>query len=101
MLAQPDVGAPRMTRDATPPIARDFVDHFLRGQADVGEIEARGHLVGDAEHQHVAVIGLDLRGLQHQDAEVVFERAVVGVAIELAMLGQDDTVERAFGAGAA
>ena len=75
---------------------RHFVDQRLRVEPHVGEIEARQDVVVDAEHQHVTVVGLDLGGAQHHHAEFVFERAVVGVAIELAMLGQNDAVERAL-----
>jgi len=40
MLAEADVRASGMTRDRNAAHPRDFVDHFLRGQMDVREIEA-------------------------------------------------------------
>ncbi len=80
MLAEADVGASRMAWHDRRRPSRDLVDHFLRGKVDVGEIEPAGDVVVDAENQHVAVVGLDLGGAQHQDAVLVLERAVVGLA---------------------
>src|SRR5208282_5943918 len=94
MLAQPDVGAPRVARHHQTAHRGDLVDHLLRGQPDVGEVEAARDAVVDAEHQHVAVVGFDLRGPQDQHPVLVFERAVVGVPVELAMLREDDSIQR-------
>ncbi len=87
-----------MTRHRDSAEPRDFIDESLRVEPDIGEIEAREDVVVDAEHQHVAVVGLDFRRAQHHHAELVFERAIVGLAVELAMLGQDDSVDRTLGA---
>ncbi len=81
-------------RDSAHP--RNFVDQFLRVQPDVGEIEAPRHLLGHAEDQHVAVVGLDFGSLEHHQAELVLERTVVGAGVELAMLGEHDTVDGAL-----
>ena len=55
-----------MTGDGDSAHARDFIDHFLRGQVNVGEIEALRHLVVNAEDQDMAIVGLDFGGLQHE-----------------------------------
>ena len=51
-------------------------------------------VVVDAEHEHVAVVGLDLAGLEDQQAVLVLEGAVVALGVELAVLGEHDAVER-------
>src|ERR1039457_7548064 len=97
MLVEPDIGAPWMTRHREPAHPRTLIDEFLRRNADVGEIETVRHFIGDAEDQHVAVIGLDLGRLQYPHAEFIFERTIIGVAVPLAMLGEYDSVDRHLG----
>src|SRR6266851_483443 len=98
MLAEADVRASGMTWHCDTAHPGDFVDHFLRRQMHVGKIEAAGYLAGHAEDEHMAVVGFDFGGLEHENAEAIFERAVVRVFVELPMLGQHDTVDGAFGA---
>ena len=46
----------------------------------------------------MAVVRLDLRGVEDQESVPVLERAVVARRIELAVLGEHDAVERPLGA---
>src|SRR5581483_2330877 len=98
MLVKADIWAAGMARDGNSAHSRNLVDQLLRVEPDVGEIESPEDVIVDAVHQHVAVVGFDLRSAQHHDAVLVFEMAIVGGAIELAMLRKDDSVERALGA---
>ena len=72
----------------------DVGDELLGVEAHVGEVEALEHGVVDAVDEHVAVVGLDLRSLEDADAVLVLEVAVVAVGVELAVLGQHQTVDR-------
>src|ERR1700683_1953933 len=94
MLVESDIRAPRMTRHRDAAHPRYLIDQFLRGDVDVGEVESLRHFIGDAEDQHVAVIGLDLGRLQYPHAELIFERAIIGIAVPLAMLGEYDSIDR-------
>ena len=79
-------------RDAAEP--RDLADDVLRRQPHVGEVEARQDVVVHAEDQHVAVVGLDLGGVQDEEAVPVLQLAEVARRVELAVLGEHDAVER-------
>src|SRR5262249_28454316 len=71
----------------------DLGDDVLRRQAHVGEVEARQDVVVDAVDQHVAVVRLDLGGVQDEEPVAILQVAEVAPRIELAMLGQHDAVE--------
>ena len=62
-----------------------------------GEIEAARDVRIDAEDEDVAVLALHLGAAQDAQAVLVLERAVVRLEVELAMLGEDEAVERALG----
>ena len=94
--AEPDRRPARVTGERDAAQAVDLADHLLRGQADVPEVEAGDDVGVDAVDQHVAVVGLDLGGVEDEDAIPVLERPVVARRIELAVLGEDDAVERAL-----
>src|SRR5262249_41924936 len=47
--------------------------------------------------QDVTVVGLDLGGIQDQQAVAVLQLAEVALQIELAVLGEHDAVERSLG----
>ena len=56
------------------------------------EIEGPKQRVGHAEHQHVTVLGLYLAALQNSQAMLAPEGGVVRFTIELAMLGQHESI---------
>src|SRR5713226_6431512 len=71
MLAEADVRASGMTWNCDTAHPADFVDHFLRRQMHVGEIEAAGHLAGHAEDEDMAVVGFDFGRFEDEDAEAI------------------------------
>src|SRR5689334_12581525 len=83
-----------MTRQRDSAQAIDLAHQLLRGEAHVPKVEARDDVAVHAVDEHVAVVGLDLGGVQDEDAVAVLERAVVARGIELTMLREHDAVER-------
>src|SRR5208282_5164453 len=96
MLVEPDIGTPRMARQCDTARARHFVDQLLGVEANIREVEPPQDVRVDAVDQDVAVVGFDLGSAQDHHAEFIFQVAIVSIAIELAMLRQHDTVERAL-----
>ena len=96
VLNQADSRPSRMTRHSHPAHARHFVNQLLSPQPDIGEVEALQHGVIDPIHQHVTVLGFDLRGFEDQQAILIFKRPVVAPGVELAVFGQHEAVQRPF-----
>src|SRR5262249_18114016 len=95
--AQPHVRTSRVAGQRDPSEPVHLADELLRRQADVGEVEAGEDVRVHAVDQDVTVVGLDLGGIQDQQAVAVLQLAEVALQIELAVLGEHDAVERSLG----
>src|SRR5215218_1236496 len=91
---QADVLAPRVARSGEPAAACGGVDDVRQRVVDAPEVDGVEEVVVDAEHEAVAVVGLDLAGFQDQQPVLVLQRPVVALGVELAVLGEHDAVER-------
>ena len=93
MFDQPDGGPTRMARHGDPTPACDLGDDFLGVEVHVLKVKMFEDLVVDAIDQHVAVVSLNLRGLEEQQAVLVFQLVIVGGGVKLPVLGEHQPLD--------
>ena len=89
-----DAFAARVARHRDGAVSFARIDDGRERQMDVVEIECGAQCIADAEHEHVAVFGLDFARLQDRQVEFPREFAVIGLGVELPVFGQHEAVDR-------
>ena len=70
-----------------------LLDDLGQGKIHPAEIQGGLEVFVDTKHEHVSVVGLDLAGLQDQQAELILQGPVVRLGVEEAVLGEHEPVQ--------